>query len=91
MTTGVCPVCSGSKRQPAGDFRFTHTYDKETDTVACQNCGGQTMWGKPTGLVPLRPDGTPCSHEYKGVEAGRCYVRYICKHCSDVYGIDSSD
>lgn len=91
---GVCPVCNGSKRVPAGDTEYKHvlaSYDKETDTLACRNCGGQTMYGSPTGEVLLRPDGTPCTHEYVARAMGRCYTVYKCHHCGDYYDIDSGD
>lgn len=91
--TAACPVCNGTCRVPT-DATFTsrhYTYDKATDTVACHNCGAQTMSGKPTGQVRVRPDGTPCTHHYKGREAGRCYTVYTCQHCGDSFGIDSSD
>ena len=93
---GVCPVCSGSCRQPAGEnlkqfAMIIAGYDRNTDTIACSNCGGRRMYGKPSGEVPLRDDGTPCKHEYKGVERGRCYTVYTCIHCNDRYDIDSGD
>lgn len=91
---GVCPVCNGTKRVSASNEKYKHIiagYDKETDTLACRNCGGQTMFGSPSGEVKLRSDGTPCKHEYEGVTRGRCYTVYTCKHCGDRYDIDSSD
>ena len=91
---GICPVCNGSGRVPAGDSKYKHItsgYDKETDTFKCCNCGGQRMFGSPTGEVRLRSDGTPCKHEYVGVTRGRCYTVYTCKHCGDSYDIDSGD
>ena len=90
---GVCPVCNGTGRVPlpAGVSRAVYGYNKETDTVPCRNCGGQTMSMKATGKVRLRPDGTPCEHKYVGHVAGRCYVIYTCEHCGDTYDIDSSD
>jgi len=93
---GVCPVCNGSHRQPAEERmkKYADTisgYDKNNDTIACNNCGGQGMFGRPTGEVPLRADGTPCKHEYKGVERGRCYTVYTCIHCSHRFDIDSGD
>lgn len=98
MTLGICPVCNGSTRAPCpdnlrdyGQRNGWYGYDKNDDTVTCTNCGGQTMFGKPTGKVPLREDGTPCKHEYVGRNAGRCYTVYNCKHCSFQYDIDSSD
>lgn len=66
-------------------------YDKKDDCVDCTNCGGQTMYGIPTGKSFLRKDGTPCVHEYTGVSGGRCYTIYTCKHCDYRYDIDSSD
>jgi len=91
---GTCPVCSGTKRKPAGDNPYKKQfagYDPETDTLWCDNCGGQTMYAVATGLVRLRPDGTPCAHDYAGEQTGRCYYSYVCKHCGDFYSIDSGD
>ena len=91
---GTCPVCNGSKRKPAGDNKYKKsiaTYDEATDTFACTNCGGQTMALTATGLVRLRPDGTPCTHEYIHKQLGNCWHGYKCKHCGDRYDIDSSD
>jgi hypothetical protein len=91
---GVCPVCNGTGRVPAGTAKYkevTVGYDKSTDTLPCRNCGGQTMSMKATGKVRLRPDGTPCEHKYVGHVAGRCYVVYTCEHCGDTYDIDSGD
>lgn len=93
-TYGTCPVCNGTTRVPAGDDKYKHimaSYDPEDDTFACRNCGGQTMWVQATGKVPLRPDGTPCTHRYLGAQAGRCYYRYRCEECGDTYDIDSGD
>ena len=92
--TCPCPVCSGTGRLPAGDYRYkavTAGYDPETDTLPCRNCGGQTMYGKPTGQSFLRDDGTPCTHEYTTRNLGRCYNQYTCKHCGYSYSIDSGD
>jgi hypothetical protein len=93
-TECTCPVCNGTGRVPAGDDRYKHVmagYDKETDTHVCRNCGGQTMWGNPTGKSYLRDDGTPCKHEYFSTNLGRCYNQYTCKHCGYSYSIDSGD
>jgi len=90
----TCPVCNGTGRRPAGDAKYKSVvagYDANTDTFACNNCGGQTMWGKPTGKSVLRDDGTPCTHEYVSQNAGRCLTNYTCKHCGDRYQIDSGD
>lgn len=93
---GTCPVCNGTGRVPVPEHSQRYktvmaSYDAATDTLGCQNCGGQYMFGRPTGLVRLRPDGTPCQHEYTGRNKGRCYNEYTCQHCGDVYDIDSSD
>lgn len=94
MELGTCPVCNGSGRKAAGDYQYKSIiagYDKESDTLPCVNCGGQRMFGSPTGKVRLRADGSPCKHEYTGVSRGRCYTVYTCKHCNDTYDIDSGD
>ena len=91
-TTATCPVCNGTGRVPAGDFPHKAViwgYDKATDTLNCNNCGGQTMSGRATGQVRARPDGTPCTHEYQCLSAGRGITRYTCQHCNDSYTIDS--
>jgi hypothetical protein len=76
MTTGVCPVCNGTGK----------TNDRE-----CRNCGGQQMYGRGTGKVSLRPDGTPCVHVYNSTTIGRCLTRYNCIHCASQFDIDSGD
>ena len=92
--TGICPVCNGSGRVPAGDQKYKSViagYDKETDTFGCTNCGGQYMFGRPTGQVKLRDDGTPCKHQYVSKLVGRCLTEYFCVHCADRHQIDSGD
>lgn len=95
MNQATCPVCNGSGRKPVpADSKWHESirgYDKETHTLACTNCGGQTMGGNATGKVNTRPDGTPCVHDYAYQNAGRCYHRYTCTRCGDVYCIDSGD
>ena len=91
---GTCPVCNGTKRIDAGDARYRHVtagYNKDDNTLPCTNCGGQRMFGEPSGLVHLRTDGTPCTHSYTGRSGGRCYTIYTCQHCPDSYSIDSGD
>lgn len=97
--TALCPVCSGTGRQPINPHspqgmsskRYDRTFAPENNTIACRNCGGQTVLGQPTGRTRLRPDGTPCIHEYKGERKGSCYVVYTCIHCGYSYDIDSGD
>lgn len=99
MEKGICPVCNGTKRRPCPDDLRKYAapygwygYNKEDDTVDCDNCGKQYMMGAATGQVPLRPDGTPCVHEYKGTATRyRCVTEYTCIHCGDKHEIDSSD
>jgi rubredoxin len=94
-TQCTCPVCNGTTRKPAGDTKYKQViygYDKANDTLICNNCGGQTMWGKPTGMVYARKDnGQPCVHEYTREQRGRSYVTSTCKHCGYSYDIDSGD
>lgn len=75
---GVCPVCNGTKVNVGTGQQ-------------CRNCGGQQMYGTPTGKVRLRKDGTPCTHEYTVTKISNCYYQYDCKYCDDTYKIDSSD
>jgi hypothetical protein len=93
---GTCPVCNGTKRVAVTPEQERYCkiyagYDKETHTLGCGNCGGQYMFGKATGEVSLRPDGTPCTHKYTSETVGRCYHRYACIECGDAYHIDSGD
>jgi hypothetical protein len=97
-TSGTCPVCNGSLRSPAGDGPYRHFcagYHASDNTFPCQNCGGQKMFGSPSGKVPLRPDGTPCTHEYHAFKGDNrpysCVHYYRCIHCNDQYEIDSGD
>jgi RecJ-like exonuclease len=93
----TCPVCDGTGREPVKEHQqrwktYITGWDPSTDSFACQNCGGQTMYGNATGQVPVNPEtGKGCIHEYTGRERGRCYWVYTCKHCHDEYFIDSSD
>lgn len=94
MEKGTCPVCSGTTRVPAGDNKYKNViagYNKETDTFPCTNCGGQYMWGRPTGEVQLNKDGVPCTHQYVSKNVGRCLTEYFCVNCSDRHQIDSGD
>lgn len=94
MEFGICPVCNGSGRVPAGDYEYKRVvagYDSDTDTLSCRNCGGQTMSLKGTGQVRLRSDGTPCTHKYVSKNIGRCLTEYLCIHCGSKHQIDSGD
>ena len=94
MERGTCPVCNGSGRVAAGDYKYKHVvagYDKETDTLKCTNCGGQYMFGTPRGEVRLNKEGVPCTHSYTSQTVGRCLTQYTCQHCGDSYQIDSGD
>lgn len=94
--TGICPACNGTTRKPVSPDNERYKtmfrgYDAATDTLPCTNCGGQMMFTKPSGRVRLRPDGTPCLHEYTSASRGRCLARYTCEHCGHQYDIDSGD
>jgi len=98
MTKGVCPVCNGSGHMPCPDdlrdYGVKHGwygYRADDDTVTCTNCGGQYMYGRPTGEVRLNKDGEPCKHSYTSQTVGRCLTEYTCQHCGDRYQIDSGD
>ena len=78
---GTCPVCKGFKVVP----------DEYGKPEECHNCGGQHQWGRATGLVFLRKNGTPCKHEYTSEKLGNCYYGYSCKFCPESFTIDSGD
>lgn len=95
---GECPRCSGTGRARTSEgllpYRSTlRGYDPMTQTLPCRNCGGQRMYGAPTGLTNLRSDGTPCLHEYSATHPRntRTYTVYRCTHCPETYDIDSGD
>ena len=93
---GECPVCNGTGRMGVDQYQRPYVnvisgYDPVTDTLSCNNCGAQRMFGQSTGYSKLDPDGTACKHVYTGVNAGRCYTKYTCTNCGDRYDIDSSD
>ena len=95
---GVCPICNGTGHMPCPDnmrkyglSNGWYGYRIDDDTVTCRNCGGQTMYGKPSGTVLLNKAGVPCVHEYSSYSKGRCYTGYVCIHCGDSYDIDSGD
>jgi hypothetical protein len=93
----LCPCCQGTGRKPVDEANqkwklITAGYDKETDTFACTNCGGQTMSGRAYGwTLPNPATGEGCKHEYNYRSGGRCYHLYTCKHCSHHFDIDSGD
>ena len=94
----TCPVCNGTGHMPCPDHLRGYGkqygwygYNADNDTVTCNNCGAQTMYGRPTGKVGLNKDGVPCTHKYVSKNAGRCLTAYTCEHCGDRYVIDSGD
>lgn len=96
----VCPCCGGSGRQALteGDKWMRSWkgglsyYDPVSDTKNCQNCGGQTMYGKALGYTKVDPaTGNGCEHTYVGRKAGNCYHVYTCTKCGSSYDIDSGD
>lgn len=93
MTEATCPKCNGTSRVPANELnRRCYGYDEATDTLPCNNCGGQRMELKATGLTSIDPaTGLGCLHAYEGRNGGNCYTIYTCSKCGDRYDIDSSD
>ena len=93
----VCPKCNGSTRRPLPESSRKYadiiaTYDKATDTLACDNCGGQTMSLRATGRTRIDPaTGLGCMHKYNGVTTSNCYHEHTCIKCGDRYDIDSGD
>jgi hypothetical protein len=92
---GICPVCKGKLRvaaDPNKNYRYVSGYDAATNTLPCGNCGFG-MFGTPRGEVDLRPDGTPCQHNFvHEAQLGRCYNSYKCTHnCGASFTIDSGD
>lgn len=84
--TGTCPKCLGAKLIPNEWYPEFGKPERP-----CNNCGGQQMLSGPSGVVPLRPDGTPCLHEYKLIRERNCYRQYECTHCGHRYDYDSGD
>jgi hypothetical protein len=98
MQLGTCPACNGTGHMPCpdnlrgyGQRNGWYGYRAEDDTVTCTNCGGQTMYGRATGQVPLNRSGEPCLHRYTSRTVGRCLTEYTCAECGHSYQIDSSD
>jgi len=96
VTYGVCPVCNGSGRVPVPESMVRYKdmiagYEAATDTFGCMNCGGQRMYGSPSGRVRLNKAGQPCTHRYTSKTVGRCLTEYTCSECGDSYQIDSGD
>jgi predicted RNA-binding Zn-ribbon protein involved in translation (DUF1610 family) len=93
----TCPKCKGTTRIPApahseGYKTVISGYDRETDTFACDNCGGQTMSLHAVGHTRIDPaTGLGCLHEFTGRKAGNCYHVYTCSKCGTTYDIDSGD
>jgi hypothetical protein len=98
MEKGICPVCNGTKKRPCDPnkdpkhYRVYSGYDAETHTLPCNNCG-YGMFSTPSGMVNLRPDSTPCEHNFVHHQnLGRCYNSYKCTHdCGSSFTIDSGD
>ena len=90
-----CPKCHGTTRIkiPEKIQKFKKslpTYDDETDTISCDNCGYQ-YGATPVGIVKTNRDGQPCLHQYRKTTIGRCYAKFTCNFCDDFYEVDSGD
>ncbi len=88
---GVCPVCNGTKEVPLTAAELKYSWNKDKTHRDCTNCGGQTMYGRATGQVPLNKEGQPCKHKYTSLTIGRCLTEYTCTDCGHRYEIDSGD
>jgi hypothetical protein len=91
----TCPKCNGTTRRPADEsarrYRIA-TYDEATDTLACDNCGGQTMSLDAKGHTRIDPaTGLGCLHDWRRRLAGNCYHEHTCRKCGSQFYIDSSD
>lgn len=88
-----CPKCNGTGIMPLSPSQLELNWYKSQGqtTTKCNNCGGQFMYGEPTGLVNANRDGEACLHNYVGHKAGRCLTEYVCTKCSSSYQIDSGD
>ena len=91
----TCPKCKGTTRRPAPDVSYRKslaTYRESDDTLACDNCGGQTMSLRALGYTRVDPaTGLGCMHQFIGRNAGRCLTSYRCDKCGAGFDIDSSD
>lgn len=91
MTLGTCPVCNGTCEVELTEREKAYSWYVGKTHRPCTNCGGQTMWGRATGQVPLNKDGVPCTHKYTSKTVGRCLTEYTCSECGHSYQIDSGD
>lgn len=91
IKVSMCPVCNGTQRQAYTGHAGLAGYDKQDQTIPCQNCGGQYMFGTPLGMVRHNVHDQPCTHEYKCISSERCLHTFKCIHCEDTYQIDSGD
>lgn len=91
----TCPVCVGTLRIPIPEASrkwvdILGGYDVTTDTLPCNNCGAQHMFGVSMGKVFTRNvTSEACVHEYTGTKIGNCLYQYDCIHCPETYVIDS--
>jgi len=95
-SSAICPLCNGTTRIALQEYlrgyiKVLSTYDANTDTIMCKNCGGQEMYGVATGRVNLNRYGEPCLHRYKVYRIGQCLHRNKCLDCDSQFDIDSSD
>ena len=88
---GVCSVCNGSGKVPLTESELKYSWNKDKTERECDNCGGQYMYGRGTGKVPLDKTGAPCVHRYTSRSVGRCLTEYTCSECGNTYQVDSGD
>lgn len=91
----TCPACNGTTRRPCPPDLLKYrmaTFGPVDQTLACNNCGGQTMSLTATGKTRIDPaTGLGCLHAYRSETISNCYHRHTCSKCGDVYHIDSGD
>jgi hypothetical protein len=63
----ACPVCNGTSLQELSQQEQKYSWNKGKTHCPCQNCGGQTMFGKAAGYTKIDPEtGTGCKHSFVG-------------------------
>ena len=86
----LCPICQGTKRQKLRDDEKAFSWNRGKEDQDCRNCGGQYMFGTPTGYTKKDPiTGLGCPHSYTAKTVGNCLTEYTCTFCGTKHQIDS--
>ena len=95
MNLATCPKCNGTTRRPCPPewLKWRMAGFRESDqSLACNNCGGQTMSLTARGQTRVDPaTGLGCLHTYVSRTTSRCYHEHTCTKCGDHFAIDSGD